>query len=61
MIGYRTYLVSALIAVFGVLEATDWNALLDNPSAGWVAVGAAVVMAIMRSITTTPAGKILGK
>ena len=61
MIGYRTYLVSALIAVFGVLEATDWNSLLDNPGAGWVAVSAAVIMAIMRSITTTPAGKILGK
>ena len=57
--GYRTYLVSALVAIFGVLEATDWNSLLDNPGAGWVALGAAILMAVMRSITTGPAGPLL--
>jgi len=57
--GYRTYLVSALVAIFGVLQATDWNALFDNPGAGWVALGAALLMAVMRSITKTPPGPIL--
>lgn len=54
MKGYRTYLVSALVAVFGVLEMTNWNAILDNPKAGMVALGSAVLMALMRSITSTP-------
>lgn len=53
MQGYRTYLVSALVAVFGVLEMTNWNAFLDSPKAGAVALALAVLMAIMRSITST--------
>lgn len=59
--GYRTYLVSALIAIFGVLAATDWNSVIDNPQAGFVAIGAAIIMAIMRSITKTPPGPLLPK
>lgn len=61
MIGYRTYIVSALIAIFGTLEAVDWNSFLDNPTAGLVAIGAAIIMAIMRSISTTPPGPLLPK
>ena len=61
LLGYRTYLVSALMAIFGVLAATDWNYFLDNPTAGLVTIGSAIIMAIMRSITTTPAGPLLGK
>jgi len=60
-VGYRTYLVSALIAIFGTLEAIDWNSFFDNPGAGWVAIFTAVVMAVMRSITTTPPGPLLPK
>ena len=56
MKGYRTYLVSALVAVFGVLEMTNWNAILDNPQAGMVALGSAVLMAVLRTLTTTPPG-----
>lgn len=56
LVGYRTYLVAVLMAVFGTLAVVDWNAFLDNPTAGWVAVVSAVVMAIMRAITTTPPG-----
>jgi len=57
MQGYRTYIASALLAIFGVLAATDWVSFLDNPQAGTVAVGSAVLMAVLRSITTTPPGK----
>lgn len=56
LVGYRTYLVAVLMAVFGTLAVVDWNAFLDNPTAGWVAVVSAVVMAVMRAITTTPPG-----
>lgn len=55
LIGYRTYVAAALMALFGVLATVDWNTMLQNP-AGLVAVGGAVLMAILRSITTTPPG-----
>lgn len=58
MNGYRTYLAAALVAIFGALAATDWIAFLDDPKAGAVAVGAAVLMAVMRAFTTTPPKRI---
>ena len=57
MKGYRTYLAAGLVAVFGVLASTDWISFFSDPKAGAVAVGSALLMAIMRSITSTPAGK----
>lgn len=56
MKGFRTYIISAIVAVFGVLELTDWAAFLDNPTAGAVALGSAILMAVLRSFTTTPPG-----
>jgi hypothetical protein len=50
--GYKTYIASALLAVFGVLAQTDWVTLLNHPNAAaWVALGSAVLMAVMRVIT----------
>ena len=57
LVGYRTYLVAVLMAVFGALAVVDWNAVLSNPEAGWVAVVSAVIMAAMRAITSTPPGQ----
>jgi hypothetical protein len=54
MVGYRTYIAAGLVALFGVLAATDWVSFLANPKAGLVAIGSALLMALMRSITTTP-------
>lgn len=56
MIGYRTYIAAALVAIFGALASTDWLSVLDDPKAGAVAVGCAVLMAVMRSFTSTPPG-----
>jgi hypothetical protein len=56
MKGYRTFIVSALMAVFGVLAIADWNAIIDNPQAGVVALVSAVIMAVLRVFTTTPPG-----
>jgi hypothetical protein len=56
MKGYRTFIVSALMAIFGVLAIVDWNLVIDNPQAGGVAVFSAVVMAVLRVFTTTPPG-----
>lgn len=57
MQGYRTYIASALLATFGVLATTDWDGFLHDPKAGAVAIGSAVLMAILRSITSTPPGQ----
>lgn len=54
--GYKTYIVSFMVAVFGVLEMTDWYTFMDNPGAGFVALISAILMALLRTITTTPPG-----
>jgi len=56
LIGYRTYIAAALVAGFGALAAADWNSVLANPKTGWSLVATGVLMAIMRSITSTPPG-----
>jgi hypothetical protein len=58
MTGYRTYLAAALVAIFGALASTDWIAFMDDPKAGAVAIGSAVLMATMRAFTTTPPGSV---
>lgn len=52
--GYRTYIVAIVTAVFGVLASTDWVTFFNDPKAGWSIVAMSVLMAVMRSITTTP-------
>lgn len=56
MTGYRTYIAAALVAGFGVLQMTDWNAFLANPKAGLIALGSGILMAVLRSVTSTPPG-----
>lgn len=53
-VGYRTYIVAAMTAVFGVLATTDWVKFFDDPKAGMSIVAMSVLMAVMRSITSTP-------
>lgn len=57
LVGYRTYLAAGLMATFGVLASVDWNTIFNNPS-GLVAIFASILMAVLRSITTTPPGKV---
>ena len=54
MKGYRTYIASGLLAFGGVIAQTDWVSFLANPKAGLVALGSAALMAVMRSVTSTP-------
>lgn len=54
MSGYKTYVAAVLVAVFGVLAQTDWITFLNNPTAGLVAIGSAVLFAVMRAITNGP-------
>lgn len=55
--GYKTYIAAGLLAMFGVLASTDWVSFLNDPKAGAVALGSAVLMAVLRTVTTTPPGK----
>ena len=54
MTGYRTYIAAALAALGGVIAMTDWVSFLSNPKAGATALGMAILMAVFRSITSTP-------
>jgi hypothetical protein len=57
MRGWRTILVNCGIAVFGVLEATDWSALLGSDRAGLMVTAIAIGNMILRSITHTRLGQ----
>lgn len=57
MQGYRTYIAAGLVATFGALAMVDWVAFLNDPKAGAVAIGSAILMAVMRSVTSTPPGQ----
>jgi hypothetical protein len=57
LVGWRTYLMSALTAAFGALAVADWNSFLQDPKAGWSIIAMSVMMAVMRSITSTPPAK----
>lgn len=54
MQGYRTYIAAALVGLGGILAQTDWISFMANPKAGAVAIGSAIIMMVMRSITSTP-------
>jgi hypothetical protein len=43
--------LTAAIAVFGVLEVTDWTALLGSETAGWVLTPVAIANMVLRSLT----------
>lgn len=58
MNGYKTYLASALLALFGVLVQVDWVSFLNDPKAGWVAIASAVLMAVMRAWTQQTTVKV---
>ena len=47
----------ALAALFGALAVIDWNPLIQNKGAGWTAIAISVVMAVLRTVTTTAPGK----
>lgn len=54
MAGYKTYIAATLVALFGVLAQTNWIEFLNNPQAGIVALGTAILFAIMRALTNGP-------
>ena len=57
MKGWRTLAVNLAVATFGVLEATDWTALLGSGSGGLALTGIGIANMVLRSLTTTPLGR----
>jgi hypothetical protein len=57
MKGWRTLGVNVAVAAFGVLEATDWTALLGSDAAGWTVTVIAIANMLLRSVTTTRLGQ----
>lgn len=56
--GYRTYIASVLVAVFGALAAVDWLGFLNHPTiTGGTMIAVGILMAVMRSVTNTPPGQ----
>lgn len=55
--GYRTFLVSGLSVVFGVLALVDWNAFFSDWKAGVATIVMGLVMGFMRIVTDTPPGE----
>ena len=57
MQGYRTYIAAALVAALGAAQMFDWVTFLNTPKSGaFMALASAILMAVMRSFTTTPPG-----
>lgn len=59
--GYRTYVAASIMAGVGFLVEMDWAKFMDDPKGGAGFLVGGLVMAIMRAITTTPAGKAAGE
>ncbi|WP_156098571.1 hypothetical protein [Thermopetrobacter sp. TC1] len=56
--GWRTLMFSLLVASLGVFEATDWTNLVpDGPHKGYWLLAIALIIAWLRTITTTPVGQ----
>lgn len=58
MKGWRTLLINCGIAVFGVLEAADWTALLGSDRAGLIVTAIAVANMVLRAVTDTRVGSL---
>jgi hypothetical protein len=54
--GWRTVLLSVVLAVVGVLQTADWATIVPPRQVGPVVLVIAVVMAVLRVLTDTPIG-----
>jgi hypothetical protein len=56
MKGYRTLLFSLAVAIVGVLQSFDWASVIPPEQAGVALTVVGVAGAILRFLTSTPAG-----
>jgi hypothetical protein len=55
--GWRTLLLSILLAVVGVLQTADWATIVAPRYVGPAMLAVAVVVAVLRAVTDTAVGK----
>ena len=55
--GWKTIVVSAALAVVGVLQTADWATIVRPQHVGPTILGVAVVVAVLRTLTDTPIGR----
>lgn len=55
--GWKTMLVSLAIAVAGVLQTADWATIVPPSKVGPTILGIAILVAVLRALTTTPVGR----
>lgn len=56
--GWKTVIVSFLIAGFGAVQGFDWATIVTDPQvAGWIGVGIGALMFVLRAVTNSPIGK----
>ncbi len=55
--GWRTILVSVLLAVVGVLQTADWATIVAPRYVGPAMLAIAVVVAVLRAVTDTAVGR----
>ena len=51
--GKKTFLVAVLLAIFGGLESFNFTNFLTEDISGYVTTGIAVIMMVLRALTTT--------
>ena len=54
MQGYKTFIVSLLLTIFGALEAFDFTQFVGADNAGYIIVANGVIMYVLRRMTNTP-------
>jgi hypothetical protein len=59
--GWRTVMLSLLLAVVGVLQTADWATIVPPRQVGPVMLVIAIVVAVLRVLTDTPLGTKAGK
>jgi hypothetical protein len=54
--GWRTLVVSLVLAIVGVLQTADWATIVGPSAVGPVMLGIGAVVAVLRALTDTPVG-----
>lgn len=54
--GWRTLIVSAAIAIAGVLQTADWATIVGPAEVGPAMLITAAAVAVLRALTDTPIG-----
>ncbi len=55
--GWRTVILSVLLAVAGVLQTADWATIVPPTQVGPVILCVGILVAVLRALTDTPVGR----